>query len=82
MAFTAKVIIASKIETGAGDDRQAAVTFHADYADGRNKEWSRYTPSLSINVALKGSVADQLDVGKSYLLTFTEETPDSPTPAA
>ena len=70
---TAKIICQSKTETGEGDDRTATVTFAPDYADGRNAEWARWTPGLSLTIGLRGSVADRFEVGKAYTLTFTEE---------
>lgn len=71
--ITAKVLCQHKIESGEGDQRQAVVNFLPDYADGRNKEWSLYTPNLSLSMTLKGAVADQFEAGKSYTLTFTPE---------
>jgi hypothetical protein len=54
---TAKITCLSKSESGEGDDRQVNVSFGADYADDRNKEWSRYTPGLSLTMGLRGAVA-------------------------
>lgn len=83
MATTAKILVSNKTESGEGDARQASVSFYADYADGRNKEWSLATPSLSMTMTLKGPVADQFEIGKRYTLTFTEDVPDeAPQPAA
>jgi len=73
MSVTAKVTCHTKSESGDGDQRQAVVSFLPDYADGRNKQWSLYTPALSLSMTLKGSVADQFEVGKAYTLTFTPE---------
>ena len=73
MNITAKVACQHKNESGEGDQRQSVVTFLPDYADGRNKEWSLYTPNLSLSMTLKGSVADQFEVGKAYTLTFSPE---------
>lgn len=67
---TAKVICGTKIESGEGHGRQVLVTFLPDYADGRNKEWSLYTPALSLNMTLKGSVADRFEPQRAYTLTF------------
>ena len=71
---TAKIYCTAKTESGEGDDRQAVVTFAPDYADGRNKEWSRYTPALSLSMTLRGSVADQFETSKAYTLTFEPES--------
>lgn len=67
---TAKIKCQTKQESGERDSRQATVTFAADYADGRNKEWALYTPGLSLTMGLRGSVADQFEVGAAYTLTF------------
>lgn len=71
--ITAKVSCQTKSESGEGDARQVQVTFIPDYADGRNKEWSLYTPSLSLSMTLKGEVADRFEQGRAYTLTFEEE---------
>jgi len=73
MSITAKVTCHLKNESGEGDQRQAVVSFLPDYADGRNKEWSLYTPALSLQMTLKGAVADQFEPGTAYTLTFTPE---------
>lgn len=72
--ITAKITCQNKQETGQGDDRQVVVTFVADYADGRNKEWSLYTPHLALSMTLKGAVADRFTPGAAYTLTFVPET--------
>lgn len=71
--ITAKVTCSSKTESGEGDNRQVVVAFMPDYADGRNKEWSLYTPALSLSMTLKGAVADRFEQGKAYTLQFVEE---------
>ena len=71
--ITAKVKCAQKVETGEGDDRQATLTFQADYADDRNKEWAKYTPSLQLGMTVIGSVADRFEAGKAYTLQFVED---------
>lgn len=79
---TAKVFCAGKTESGEGDQRQTTVTFGADYQDGRNKEWSLYTPALSLSMTLKGAVADRFKQGGKYTLTFEEEVSDGGDKAA
>jgi len=71
--ITAKVHCQSKTEIGEGDNHQATVTFVPDYADGRNKEWSMYTPALSLTMTVKGAVADRFKAGDAYTLTFEPE---------
>lgn len=68
---TAKIKCTGKQVSGEGDNRQVTVTFAPDYADGRNKEWALYTPSLSLTMGLKGAVADQFELEGAYTLTFT-----------
>jgi hypothetical protein len=70
--ITAKVTCGTKTESGEGDNRQAVVTFQPDYADGRNKEWSLATPSLSLQMTLNGSASDLFTEGKAYTLEFVE----------
>lgn len=70
---TAKVVVQHKSESGEGDDRQVVVNFIPDYNDGRNKEWSRYTPAINFQMTMKGSVADQFNVGDAFTLQFVKE---------
>jgi len=72
--ITAKIQCQTKTSQGEGDNRQVVVTFVPDYADGRNKEWSLYTPALSLSMTLKGEVADRFEPGKAYTLQFVEDT--------
>lgn len=71
--ITAKILCQTKVATGEGDSRQVQVSFLPDYADGRNKEWSLYTPNLSLSLGLKGPVADRFEIGKAYTLQFVPE---------
>lgn len=68
--ITAKVFVSGKTEQGEGEHRRVLLSFNPDYADGRNKEWAEATPHLSLQMTVKGSVADQFEVGKPYTLTF------------
>lgn len=68
MDITAKVKLNSKIPT---NDNQTNLSFGADYADGRNKEWSKYTPILTLGMVVLDSVAEYLEVGQAFTLTFT-----------
>lgn len=72
--ITAKIVCQSFQESGVGDQRQRVVAFTPDYSDGRNKEWSLYTPSLALSMTVKGDVADQFRPGQAYTLTFEETT--------
>lgn len=78
--ITAKMVVSSKVYSGEGDQRQANVVFGADYADGRNKEWALYTPGASLNMGLRGAIADRFEVGQAYTLTL-ELSDDQPAPA-
>lgn len=75
--ITAKVTCSSKVESGEGDKRQAVLTFGADYADGRNKEWSLYTPALSMSMTVKGEVADRFEPSQRYTLQFVQDEEDA-----
>lgn len=68
-AVTARVVCSNK-----GEDTSygTAVTFSADYADGRNAAWAAATPALSLTMTLMGEVADNFTPGGRYTLTFTE----------
>lgn len=68
--ITAKVYCGSKVETGDGVQRQAVVTFFPDYGDGRNKAWALNTPTLTLNMTLKGDAADLFETGAAYTLRF------------
>lgn len=70
---TAKVVCQGKTPSGEGNQRQVLVTFAPDYQDGRNKEWSLYTPALSLSMTLKGEVADRFEVGQAFTLQFVED---------
>jgi hypothetical protein len=70
MNVTAKISCTRKTEQGEGAERQVQVDFLPDYNDGRNKEWSLYTPALSLSMTLKGAVADHFEPGQHYTLTF------------
>jgi hypothetical protein len=79
MSITAKVRLASKVQSGADDDpnRTAQLTFAADYTDGRNKEWAAATPALSLVMTVRGDVADRFEPGRAFTLTFDEDAPAS-----
>lgn len=70
MAVTAKIKLTSKVPYS---DGQTSLGFMADYNDGRNKEWAKYTPGLSLNMTVKDEVAEQFSQGDSYTLTFEKE---------
>jgi hypothetical protein len=55
-------------------DGQTALEFQADYDDGRNKEWAKYTPSFSVNTTVLDSVAENFERGEACTVTFTKNT--------
>lgn len=53
-----------------GVDGTTAMEFMADYADDRNKEWSKYTPALSLMMTVKDEVAERFKQDQAYTLQF------------
>lgn len=51
-------------------DDQVTLEFQADYADGRNKEWAKYTPGLSLMMTVKAEVAERFELHQPYTLQF------------
>ena len=52
---------------------QVGLGFNADYDDGRNKEWSKYTPAISVTMTVKPEVAEHFEMGQAFTLTFTPD---------
>lgn len=75
MSVTARMKLNSK---GVSNDGQTSLFFGADYEDGRNKEWAKYTPGLSISMTVLDEVADLFEAGKPYTLTFTPTPENAP----
>lgn len=73
MTFTAKVYCQSKQQLLGSNNPSATLTFAPDYADGRNKEWADATPALHLTMTVKPSVAEQVNPGGKYTLTFEAE---------
>lgn len=78
MSVTAKVKLTGKTpftvkdkDTGEETVEQVGLGFAADYDDGRNKEWSKYTPTLSVTMTVLPEVAERFTAGAPYTLTFT-----------
>lgn len=85
MHTTARVVCTSKAavpydETQYDEPEQYALTFAADYNDGRNAEWAKYTPALSLSMSVRADVAEQFTQGQALELVFqtTELEPDEP----
>jgi hypothetical protein len=71
---TAKITCQGKTVQAEGtDSEQVQLTFAPDYDDGRNKEWARFTPALSLTMTVKPEAAGHFEQGKHYTLTFSEE---------
>jgi hypothetical protein len=71
MSVTAKIKVQSKTNEHSPESYQ--ITFAPDYQDGRNVEWSKYTPALNLSMVIKNEVAVNFEVGQSYTLTFDLE---------
>lgn len=70
--FTAKTKIHTREGGGSGTVR---LTFEPDYGQGKNAEWAEATPSLHIAMNVKTDVAEGIEVGDTFTLTF-EKTVD------
>jgi len=70
MKTTAKIKLTGKTPV---TDGQTNLNFMPDYADDRNKEWSKYTPALQLSMTVLDSVAEHFTLGTAYTLTFTPE---------
>jgi hypothetical protein len=69
MKVTAKLIVTGKTPVA---DGQQALSFMPDYNDGRNKEWAKYTPALSLGMSVLESVADLFAVGQTLIMTLED----------
>jgi phospholipase C len=68
--MTAKVKCTRHMPTG----DQTWLEFQADYDDGRNKEWAKYTPAFSVSTTVKNEIAEKYVLGEAYTVTFTKST--------
>lgn len=69
MAFSVRIFLSNKVDVG---DGQTRLTFSGDYADGANKEWSKYTPIYEQNMQVLNSVAEGLEIGDKFEGIFTK----------
>lgn len=69
MTVTAKIVCHGKIPVARN---QVQLMFVPDYLDGRNQEWAKYTPALSLKMTVLPSIAERFEVGTGYTLTFDE----------
>jgi len=49
------------------------LVFNASYEDGKNAEWAAKTPTLSLQMQVVDSVAQQVAVGDEITLTFAKD---------
>lgn len=66
--------VQTKNELGFGNDN-VQLGFIADYEDGRNKEWSQFTPALSFSMTVNPEIAAMFDVGEKITF-YAEKTQD------
>lgn len=52
------------------DPEVAVLNFYPAYDDPKNAEWAHYTPSLVLTMSVKSEVAEQIEAGAEYLITF------------
>jgi hypothetical protein len=72
MAISAKFKV-QRVTPHTGFD-STEVELVPDYADGRNKDWSKYTPSGVMRLNITNPAAlEQLTVGAAFTVTFTPE---------
>lgn len=69
MSTSAKIVLQGKTPSS---DGQTSLSFSADYADGANKEWSKYTQALSVSMTVLDEVAADWDAGDHFDLLFTK----------
>lgn len=51
-------------------DGQVLLEFQPDYNDGRNKEWAKYTPGLSLTMTVRDESVGQFELNQPYTLQF------------
>lgn len=77
MPVTAKVKCTNKVVQTEGN---VSVNFTANYADDEgnpiNREWAYATPHCGVSMTLNPEAGALFEQGKTYTLTFDEDTPD------
>lgn len=74
---TLRLHVTGKQEWGTGEDRTTSLSLTCDYADGRNKEWSRYTPSATLQMTVKGHIGDEFDLGNKVEVSLVVRKEDA-----
>lgn len=70
MATTLKLKVTGRTEVG---NDQVQLNFGADYDDGKNAEWARYTPSASLSFVVKTEcAAADYQIGTAVTVTLDE----------
>jgi hypothetical protein len=72
--FTAKAVIMSTTNHG---DGQTIIAMNAGYANGENKQWAKYTPTLSVSMSVIDEIAAPFKPGKKVDITFEIEDGDN-----
>ena len=62
------VVTAQKIPTRDGTH---VLSFYADYGPEENKVWAKYTPAVNFQMHVLDEVADKVENGDKFLVTFT-----------
>jgi hypothetical protein len=59
-----------KLDSTETGDEQTVLRFSPDCNDGRNKEWAKYTPALSLIMTVLNEVAEGFEVNNTYDLVL------------
>lgn len=54
-------------------DGQTKLRFEADYEDGANAEWAKYTPVLAFECTVLDEIADRWELGQLYTFTASAD---------
>lgn len=76
MTDTARILCTAKITCtakGPAGEGQKRLGFSADYANGANAEWAKWTPVFSQTMVVLDPVAERFEVGQHITLLFTEQ---------
>lgn len=76
MRFTAKLKLSNKSPNGTD---VTALTFGPNYGSRGaevNKEWAAATPGLYLQMSVKNEVADYLEFGDEFTVTFERDEPE------
>ena len=75
MTDTARILCTAKITCtakGPAGEGQTRLGFSADYADGANAEWAKWTPVFSQTMVVLDQVAERFEVGQHITLVFAD----------